>query len=452
MPILKADAAEAEGFLRANPGITAIDLMFTNLCGVPRGKRLRTHELLPFYASGRFLPGSLQSTDTLGHDVPATRLVWEDGDADRSAWPAPGTLVPTPWAGPGAAQVIASLHELTGIACALDCRQILANAVDALAADGFTAVVACELEFYLLDPDANLPAPPVGMAEPQVYGLAELDRLRPFIEMIESAGDAAGLPIEATISEYAPGQFEIGLVHRDDALRACDEAMMFKRLVKGAAARFGHIATFMAKPFAETSGSGLHLHLSLVDDAGQNVFADDDRRGSPLLRHAIGGMRQFLPDMMAILAPGANSYRRYVAGSYAPVAATWGVNNRTVALRIPAGPPPSRHVEVRVAGADANPYLAAAAMLHAARRGIAERIDPGPETTGNGYAPDALAAHPAIPTDWLTAITRFEQSTFIAAEMGAKFSHAYATIKRHELDRYSSIVPPLDHAWYRDTA
>ena len=147
------------------------------------------------------------------------------------------------------------------------------------------------------------------------------------------------------MSEYAPGQFEITLEHRADALRAVDEAVLFKRAVRGVARRHGRIASFMAKPFAHLAGTGMHLHASLADRSGGNAFAAEDPAGTPLLRHAIGGLRSTLADGMAVFAPHANSYRRFRAMSYAPVAPTWGVNNRSVSLRVPAGPPASRHVE-----------------------------------------------------------------------------------------------------------
>jgi glutamine synthetase len=448
--LARATAAEAEAFLARHPEADAIDLVFTNLSGVPRGKRLRRAELLPFITEGRFLPGSILVNDIRGDDVPETGLVWDDGDADRRAWAAPGTLSPMPWAGPRAAQIIASLHELDGTPCALDPRAILARQVAALAADGYTAMVACELEFYLLDRDATPPRPARGAIHPQVYGLAEMAELGGFLDAVNAAGDAAGIKIEAAISENAAGQVEIGLTHHADALRAADEAILFKRIVKGCAAAEGMAATFMAKPFADTAGSGLHIHLSLLDRDGRNIFAADAPEGAPALGHAIAGMAALLGDSMAILAPNRNSYRRFQAGSYAPVAATWGVNNRTVALRIPAGSPSSRHIEHRMAGADANPYLAVAAILAAARHGLTERLTPPPITTGNGYARDN---HDAIlPTEWAEALARLDASAPLRAALGDIVIDTYVTVKRHELTAYEAILPELDHIWYRESA
>jgi glutamine synthetase len=380
----RALADEARAFFKAHPQIDAVDIIFTNMCGVPRGKRLRQHEVIAVYESGRFLPGSVLVVDITGRDTEETGLVWEDGDADRYVYPVPGTLVPAPWLGENAAQFLTSFYELDGTPNDLDPRHVLGAVIDELGQLGLTPVVAVELEFYLCDLEDGRPVPARGTVtghrstDIQVYGLREMEDLKPFFDDLYAACDAQGLPIESGISEYAPGQFEFTLRHKPDALRATDDAVMYKRLVKGVAVAQGMEATFMAKPFAETAGSGMHLHISMADADGNNAFASEDPAGTELLRHAIGGMKACLAESMAIFAPNANSFRRFKANSYAPVAATWGVNNRTVSLRVPAGSPASRHVEHRICGADANPYLAVAAVLAAMLHGIKGRIDPGP--------------------------------------------------------------------------
>lgn len=442
-----APASEAEEFLAAHPDVDAIDMIFTNMAGVPRGKRLRRHELLSVYSQGRFLPGSLLVNDIRGDDVPETGLVWEDGDADRLAWPVPGTLAITPQCGPGSAQMLVSLHELDGRPCVLDPRHVLSSAIAALAARGLTPVVACELEFYLLDADTARPRPAGGATLPHVYGLTELAAVRPFIDAVNAAGDAAGIRIDAAITENAPGQMEIGLTHHADALRACDEAILFKRIVHQCAAAHGFAATFMAKPFADIAGSGMHIHVSMLDAQGHNIFAADAPEGAPALQHAIAGLQALLPDSMAIFAPNMNSYRRLRPNTYAPTAATWGINNRTVALRIPAGPPASRHVEHRVSGADANPYLAVAAVLAAMHHGLVAARPPGPITLGNGYAA-TIPPELQLPTDWAAALNRFTASALLRAALGDHIVEMFTAIKRHELEAYQAIVSATDHEWY----
>jgi glutamine synthetase len=281
------------------------------------------------------------------------------------------------------------------------------------------------------------------------YGLGRLDDMSPLFDDLYAAARVQGLPVRTLMSEYAPGQFEITLEHRADALRAVDEAILFKRAVRGIAARHGCVACFMAKPFAGRAGSGMHLHASLADGQGRNVFGADDPAGTPLLRQAIGGLKSTLADGMAIFAPNANSYRRFRAMSYAPVAATWGINNRSVSLRIPAGPPHSRHVEHRVAGADANPYLVAALVLAAMLHGIESGIDPGPPVVGNGYAQAAVGD---LPTQWHDALERASRSSFLADALGPEFLAIFLAIKRQESDKFGALVTDCDYDWYLDTA
>lgn len=448
----RALAQEAEDFFRANPDVDAIDIIHTNMCGVPRGKRLRQHEVKAVYQSGRFLPGSVLVVDITGRDCEETGLVWEDGDADRYIYPVPGTLVRAPWLGPNHAQFLTSFFELDGTPNDLDPRHVLGKVIDGLAAEGLTPVVAVELEFYLCDIEDGKPVPARGMVtghrsqDIQVYGLREMEDLQPYFDDLYEACDVQDLPIESGISEYAPGQFEFTLRHKPDALRATDDAIMYKRLVKGVAVAHGLEATFMAKPFAETAGSGMHLHISMNDKDGKNAFASEDTEGTQLLRHAIGGMKAMLAESMAIFAPNANSYRRFKANSYAPVAATWGVNNRTVSLRIPAGSPASRHVEHRICGADANPYLAMAAVLAAMLHGIRNKIDPGPAVVGNGY--EAEGADIRLPNHWAAAIEAFETSELMQQYLGERFVKHYSTVKGVEMARFMAEVTELDYAWY----
>ena len=453
---LIASRAEAEAFFAAHPDIDAVDIIFTNFSGVPRGKRLRKHEVLAVYETGRFLPGSLLVVDITGRDCEETGLVWEDGDADRYCKPIPGTLVRAPWLGSNAAQFTTSFYELDGTPNDLDPRHVLGRVVDRLAADGLTPVVAVELEFFLLEMDGKRPVIARGLESGQrpegneVYSLSEMQDFKPFFDDLYTSCDAQDIPLESGISEYAPGQFELTLRHKPDAMRATDDAVMYKRLVKGVAARHGMVASFMAKPFADQAGNGMHLHVSMADGSGANAFASDDPEGSPMLRHAIGGMKACLADSMLVFAPNANSYRRFKANSYAPVAPTWGVNNRTVSLRVPAGPPPSRHVEHRVCGADANPYLAVAALLAAMHHGITNQIDPGPAIVGNGYeqAPDDYR----LPNNWAAAIETFKTSDLMREYLGDRFVTHYSTVKEVEMARFFEQVTELDYAWYLHNA
>lgn len=451
-----ADPQECRDFLAANPQVRFVDVFFTSMTGVPRGKRLRVHELQAVYDYGRFLPGSILVVDTTGADCEDTGLVWEDGDADRRARPVPGTLTLAPWLGDDMAQVMLSLYELDGTPNDLDPRHVLQRVLDRYAADGLTPVAACELEYYLVDlertADGDLQPPkslqtgrrPHGI---EVYGLPELEAIAPFLRELWDTADVIGVPLEGAISEFAPSQVELTLKHKPDALRACDDALLYKRMAKGVALRHGCEATFMAKPWADKAGNGFHVHVSFNDKDGNNLCADEDPEGSPMLRHAIGGMKQLLGEGMAILAPNANSYRRFKANSYAPVAATWGVNNRTVSLRIPAGPAPTRHVEHRVAGADGNPYLVMAVLLASAHHGLTNKIDPGPAVVGDGYAA-AAKEKSRLPSHWFASVDLFDQSAVLRDYLGDRFVDMFVSVKRTEQARFFEVVTSLDFDWY----
>jgi glutamine synthetase len=333
---------------------------------------------------------------------------------------------------------------------------VLQRVLDRYAADGLTPVAACELEFYLVDlqrsadGDLQPPASALTGQRPdgvQVYGLPELAAISPFLAELWKTADGLGVPLEGAISEFAPSQVELTLKHQPDALAAADHATLYKRAAKGVALRHGCEATFMAKPWRDQAGSGFHVHVSFNDAHGRNLCAAEDPAGSDLLRHAIGGMKALLGESMAILAPNANSYRRFKANSYAPVAPTWGVNNRTVSLRIPAGPPPTRHVEHRVAGADANPYLVLAALLAAAHHGIAQKIDPGPPVVGDGYAA-AQASGVRLPSNWFSAVDLMERSQVLRDYLGDRFVDMFVSVKRTEQQRFFEVVTSLDFDWY----
>lgn len=447
---------EARDFLAANPDVEAVQLVITDANGVGRGKNIARDELDALYGPGRNVAGSILGLDITGEDVEETGLVWAVGDADQTCRPVAGSITRAPWLGRPTAQVLGTLFELDGGPAKADPRHVLARAVARLRARGLNPVVAVELEFYLLQrgADGRL-QPATGLVSRtasrriDAYGLGRLDDMAPLFDDLYATARVQGLPVRTLMSEYAPGQFEITLEHRADALRAVDEAILFKRAVRGVAARHGCIACFMAKPFADMAGTGMHLHASLADEQGRNAFASEEAAGTPLLRQAIGGLKDTLADGMAVFAPHANSYRRFRAMSYAPVSATWGVNNRSVSLRVPAGPAASRHVEHRVAGADANPYLVAALVLEGMLRGIDARLDPGPPVQGNGYA-EAPAGD--LPTHWHGALERAAGSEFLAEALGPEFVKVFLAIKRRECEKFGALVSDRDYEWYLDTA
>lgn len=446
-----AKVKEALGFLAAHPEVEAVQLLITDPGGVARGKSIAREELEALYRRGRPVAGSILGLDLRGEDVEETGLVWSAGDADQVCWPIPGTLQRVPWLERPTAQLLMSMYEANGQPAAADPRHGLARVIGQLQADGLYPVVALELEFFLVEPDGQGIRPASGLLTGEhttrhdAYGLGKLEEMTPLFDDLYRAAAVQQLPIRTLMSEYAPGQFEVTLEHRPDALAAADDAIRWKRLVRGVSARHGRVATFMAKPFLEHAGSGMHVHVSLADAHGRNLFASEDPAGTPLLRHAIGGMAAALPESMAIFAPNANSYRRFRRQSYAPVAATWGVNNRSVGFRIPTGPPESRHVEHRICGADANPYLAVAAVLAGMHLGIRQRLEPGEIVTGNGYE---RPADPTLPLDWQAALARSASGRLLNDSLGDGFVNVFMAIKRAEWDRFHAVPTTLDYEWY----
>jgi len=448
-----ASIDEAERFLAAHPEVRCIEAFLIDANGVPRGKLLHREELLAAYRNGRPLPASILGLTINGDDVPETGLVWDVGDADCLSFPLAGSLTLQPWRNRPTGQLQLSMHPESGMpAVAGDPRRVLQGVTAALNAAGYHPVMAVELEFYLLDntrDDSGRPQPArlANGSRPlasQVYGVLELEQLQPFFDDLYDACEVQGLPVRTAISEYAPGQLEITLQHRSDALQAIDEGVRYKRLVKGVAAKHGLQACFMAKPFADQSGSGLHMHVSLADSAGNNLYTSEDPTGTELMHHSIGGMLQCLRDSLALFCPNANSWRRFQANSYAPLAPTWGVNNRTVSIRVPGGPAAGRHIEHRICGADANPYLAAAAILAAIHHGIGQRIDPGAPISGNGYA----QATELLPTDWLSALRTLQASAWARQAFGPRFLEIYLAIKQAEHAQFMAEVGEQDWRWF----
>ena len=277
-----------------------------------------------------------------------------------------------------------------------------------------------------------------------MFAIDDLEDASPVLDDIAQACAAQSIPATVALAEYAPAQYEINLKHRPDPVAAGDHAVLLKRAVKGVARRHGLEATFMAKPFAELAANGMHIHVSLLDRDGRNAFDDARDGGEERLRHAIGGLRATMAEAMAIFAPNANSYRRYRPGTYAPLAPTWGYDNRTVALRVPAARGGASRIEHRTAGADANPYLAAAAVLAGIHHGLARGLDPGPPTTGNANEKHAAS----LPSHWLDALRAFDRAGVLAEYLGADYCRVYLACKWREFEMFNARVTPTEYDWY----
>ncbi|HXV39659.1 MAG TPA: glutamine synthetase family protein [Steroidobacteraceae bacterium] len=455
MALLRDDYSNAEAFLAAHPAVKVVDLLLPDLCGVLRGKRVDLVDLPGVYERGMFLPGSMFALDVLGGTVQATGLGFDEGDADRACVPVPGTLFASPWLGPGVAQLQVQMLDHDGSPFYGDPRHVLDTVLERYAKRGWRPVVAVELEFYFVDPERT----PEGLAQPprsrltgrrehrtQINSMADLDSVSDILAEIAATCGGQNVPTGAALAEYGPGQFEVNLRHVADARLACDQAIRFKRIVKGVALRNGLEATFMAKPYGDMAGSGLHLHVSVQDEAGQNVFASADALGNELLKHAAAGLLATMADGMAVFAPNANSFRRFKPEAYVPMHATWGHNNRGVAVRVPVSGPDDRRLEHRVAGADANPYLVAAVVLAGMLHGVEKKLAAPAALAGNAYT-QRLAA-PRLPTDWPTALARFGGSAVLREWLGDRFVRLYEETRRGEMQDFQSRLTALDYAWY----
>jgi glutamine synthetase len=447
---------EALDFLERHPKIEAFDIILTDTNGVGRGKIIRRHELIPFYENGRHLPISILGLDITGEDVHETGLVWDSGDGDMRAWPIPNTLIPLAHTNPPRGQVLMSMFHLNSARMTSDPRLALKKQQETLAEKGLFPAGAFELEFFLLsnERDENgkvVPATAVldgrKSGKTEVYSVDHLLGMEPLFSDIYEAAKQAGLPAETLISEYAPGQYELTLNYQTDILQAADDLIMLKRIVRANARRHGVTACFMAKPIADYAGSGMHFHVSLRDESDNNIFTETvEGKWNATILHAIGGMIQTMGDSMLVFAPHANSWRRFTSQSYAPISPTWGVNNRSVALRIPAGSKKARRIEHRPSGVDANPYLVATVILAALDYGISNKIDAGPETLGNGYEDDHT--HRNMPKDWRGAIEMAKNSKFLKEALGPDLHRTFIAIKESEYQRVARTISDVDYQLY----
>lgn len=443
-----------ERFLAEHPEVRFVDAFVNDLNTVERGKRIDRGALPGMFARGMPLPGSMFALDIEGGTVEATGLGFSDGDADRPCMPIAGTLVPVPWlAADGVAQVQLSMYQHDGTPFFGDPRHVLARILQRFTGLGLTPVVAIEYEFYLVDAQrdaAGQPRPPRGPLtgrreyRTQINSMTDLTEYSGLLAEIDRVCRLQDIPTTSALAEYGPGQYEVNLRHAPDALRVCDEALRFKRAVKSVTRAFGCEATFLPKPYRDMAGSGLHIHVSLVDGAGRNIFAAANPLDSRPLRHVIGGTLTTLADGMALCAPGPNSYRRFRAEAYVPLHPTWSINNRGSAIRVPASDSDNLRIEHRLAGADANPYLVLAWVLAGMLHGLEHATEPPPVLTGNAYEQDGEP----LPITWPQAIERFTRSEFARTAFGNEFVDLYTAVKRGEMEDFNSHITPLEIARY----
>jgi glutamine synthetase len=441
-------------FLEKYPDTQQLELLQPDMLGILRGKRVGRGEFAKPFGGGLNFCGATVLLDAKGSTYDRIDYGGRDGDPDTISIAVPGSLAPVPWAHVPTAQVLLAMNDSRGGPFFADPRQVLRQAMRPLQEMGLTAVCATELEFYLIEAGTEVPAPRVGnvpgMRRTQTgiqYGCMEdVENADPFLADLFATCRVQNIPAGATLKEFSPGQFEINLHHVPNAELAADHGVLLKRAVKAVARKHGMAASFMAKPFAEWAGCSLHVHISLLDDGGRNVFAGTSRDGpfSDTLRHAIGGLAKAMPESMAIFAPTANSYRRYRPGVFVPLEPNWGRNHRSVSLRIPLSGAEDTRVEHRPGGADGNPYLVIAAILAGVHHGITHKVEPGPMVAQGTIIDENVA----LPLRWSAALDAFEAGKILPRYFGEKYHRLYATCRREEEERFHSEISDRDYEWY----
>lgn len=392
------------------------------------------------------MPLSVLNLDLWGDDIEDSPLVFETGDADGVLRPTGRDPMEIPWLDKPSALVPMAMYTDDGAPFEGDPRHALAAVLSRFEARGWQPIAATEMEFTLLDDSGAHPKAPVNpnsgrpLDGSAILSMSQMDAFAPFFDDLYSGAFAMGIPAETAISEAGVGQFEVTMRH-GPAMEMADNAWAFKSLVRGLARKHGMAATFMAKPYPGDAGNGMHVHVSVLDAEGNNIFDDGGPEGTPLLRQAVAGCLAAMPGSSLIFAPHGNSYDRFVSGAHAPTSAVWGYENRTVALRIPGGPAAARRIEHRTAGGDINPYLLLSAVLGAVMIGIEDTMEAPAPVVGNAYDTDL----PGLAATWAEAIDTFESDPFMARIFHPLLIDNLMRTKRQELKKMGDV--PKDQQW-----
>lgn len=442
-----ANLEEAKLWLRER-GIEDIECMAPDQAGVARGKLMPADKF--FDSPTMSIPSSV-FTQTINGEYPAEDANYKQDptDGDILLKPDFSTLAVVPWASDPTAQIILDAHTRDGRPVDIAPRQLLKRIVALYDREGWTPVVAPEMEFYLVkqnkDPDYQL-EPPVGRSgRPesgrQSYSIQAVNEFDDLFDDIYDFSEAQGLEIDTLIHEEGAAQMEINLRH-GDPLQLADQVFLFKRTIREAALRHNMYATFMAKPMSREPGSAMHIHQSVVDtQTGRNIFSAEDGNPSPDFFAFIAGQQKYLPAVMCMLAPYVNSYRRLARGTAAPINVHWGYDNRTVGIRVPNSGPKARRVENRVPSSDANPYLAIAASLACGYLGIKEELTPEDPIEGS-----ARNLPFGLPRGLLEALALFEEAEELADIFGSRFVATYRAIKQQEYETFMQVIS----SWERE--
>jgi glutamine synthetase len=428
----------------AGQGIDVVRVSYPDMIGVDRGRDVLLAELGTAVSHGLAFCRAVYHTSPMGDVVPVQGGLAE-GLPDIAVRPDLSTLTPLPWE-QGAAWCLGDAVTPDGAPAPESPRTVARRAADHVASLGYTLVCGPELEFYLCEP-----APGGGWQRyandlGNVYVVGRKgDPQGVLLYMLRQLRDA-GLQVTAANHEFSPGQFEINLGH--SALGdAADRSFRLKSAVQEIARHRGLLATFMAKPFNDEGGSGFHVHVSLADQSGQNVFGDDAGQDglSAAGRHAIGGVLAHAPALSALLNPTINSYKRFGPDTLAPWLIDWGLDNRSAMVRIPPERGAAARMEVRLGDATANPYLAMAAVGAAVYLGLSAKAEPPAKLEGYGYDPARSGMLPQRLGDALDAL---EADTELAEVLGGYFVASFLAYKRNEIERFERFVTDWEFREY----
>jgi glutamine synthetase len=430
----EAAAAAAAAIERGR--LKDIEVMWVDHQGHARGKRIDAADFLErARTTGFAFANAALSWDITGEVKTGLRHSdWAGGFPDFYAVPDLASLRNLPWR-ERAGHVISDLVDHHGQLVAASPRTVLRRAVERLARLGYRARVGVEIEFHLLQEDGS----PI-VDGFQTYSLQVLNQLDPiFGEILD--GLRGFVELEGGNSEYGPGQCEVNLRHTD-ALPAADQAARFKYATRELARRRGSLVTFMAKPFAEHAGNSMHLHLSLWREE-EPAFAPDGEHENPLMRQAIGGILRHLEGIVVFAAPTVNSYKRFQVDSFAPATATWGGDNRTVAVRSLLETPAATRIELRTGAADAQPHWAIASLLGAVCAGIEAEHDPGQRGEGNLYSSGT-----PLPRTLADAVAAARRDETITEILGADAVHDVLALADLEWEAFIGSVGEWDRSRY----
>jgi glutamine synthetase len=439
-------ASEIQQFFRDH-AISEVEAIIPDMAGIARGKIMPAEKFGE--DEGLRLPESIFLQTVTGDYPSDTSDAMSPAEIDIILRPDAKSVRVVPWAAEPTAQVIHDCFYADGRRVSMAPRHVLRNVLELYAQRGWEPVVAPELEFYLVEPnaDADYPLkPPVGRsgrAEPgrQSYSIAAVNEFDPLFDDMYAFCEAQDIEIDTLIHEDGPAQMEINLLH-GPPLDLADQAFIFKRTAREAALRHKMYATFMAKPHAKEPGSAMHIHQSVVDKkTRKNVFSGPDGKPTQLFFSHIAGLQKYLPDAMALFAPNVNSYRRISRFQLAPINVQWGYDNRTAGLRVPVADPEARRVENRLSGADANPYIAIAASLACGYLGMIEGLQPTEPVTGSAHdLPFQL------PRSLDEAIRRLRDCEPLVRLLGEPFIAAFTIVKEAEYEVFLQVIS----SWERE--